>query len=340
MKNQLNRLLTLLFAAALLIAMIGCDDPESVILDQILENVPSYQSPYTGGLQRIGTVKNFGLNLDSPVAIEWNGQHLYMLADSRNGQYLFTVDRNTGIATFVNRGAMNLGGDFSQGRSFTQVLYVEPTDMTWIPFPDHYVKGVDYFDGYTGNMVASCPILDSIVFINIDTGTAGRLSRLRDFCLTTENGSPQYAGPRGLAFDGEELFTGALLLDSPKNNAELLRVTGNYRCASPLNENPLNFGVGEAAPYALCFDQQYLYMSGSDTRALYIIDRHIGTAHFVADWYFVEMPEGFRTHELGDILNIKENMRGNIWITGLAHDGTDMFAIEAFTSGLYKLERQ
>ena len=52
------------------------------------------------------------------------------------------------------------------------------------------------------------------------------------------------------------------------------------------------------------------------------------------------MPEGFTRHELGDILNIEANTRGSIWITGLAHDGTDMFAVDGFTNKLYKLERK
>ena len=342
MRHLTNLLLTLILTA---LAFTGCGDtPESIVLDQILREMSTYESPYTGGLKHVGTIKDFGLNLDDPVAIEWNGKQLYMLADygkfQNAAQYLFTLDRNTGVATFVKQSTKNLGGSLGQGRGFTQVHYVSPNDMTWVTPPDHYIEGIDYPIGYTGDMIAACPRLNSLVVLDLETGLASRLSWKKDFCLPTENGRPQYVAPRGIAFDGVELFIGAFSQNS-SSDSELLRVsTGNFRCATPLNENPLQFGVGEITPYALCFDQQYLYMSGSDTRALYVIDRQTGLAHFVADWYFTPMPEGFRIHESGGILDIERNARGNIWITGLAHDGTDMFAVDGFTDGLYKLEKR
>ena len=191
MLKRFATLLTLLTALTIT-SFLGCGDaPESIVLDQIIREVSSFESPYTGGLEPVETVDNFGLNLDDPTALEWNGKTLYMLADhgklGKPGQYLFTLDRHTGIAAFVNRSAKDLGGSF-HGRSFTQVLHVEPTDMTWIPSAN--------------SMMASCPILDSIVFLNLETGFASRMSWLRDFGLTNEDGSPQYAGPRGIAFDG------------------------------------------------------------------------------------------------------------------------------------------
>ena len=330
MKRQPKLLLSILLTALIITTFLGCGDtPEAIVLDQILQEVSSVHSPYTGGLQPVGTVDNFGLNLTVPIAIEWNGKTLYMLADhgkfQNKSQYLFTLDRHTGVAAFVNSSARDLGGSF-HGRGFTQVLHVEPRDMTWIP---------------PGNMLAACPVLDSIVFLNIETGFASRISWSRDFGLTNEDGSPQYAGPRGIAFDGQELFIGAVRLDSDRKNAELLRVnTGHYRYAKPLSENPLNFNVGEAAPRTLCFDQQYLYMSGADTNALYIINRQTNITHYVANWHFTTMPEGFRTHRLGDILNIEGKYRCRIQITGLAFDGTDMFGVDACTNKLYKLERK
>ena len=329
MKPRLNLLILLI--TLLTISFLGCGDtPESIILDQIIREVSNVHSPYTGGLEPIGTVDNFGLNLDTPVAIEWNGKTLYMLAEhgiNRNAsQYLFTLDPHTGVAAFVNHSARNLGGSF-HGRSFTQVLHVEPRDMTWIPSAN--------------SMMASCPVLDSIVFLNIETGFASRMSWLRDFGLTNEDGSPQYAGPRGIAFDGQELFIGAVRLDSDRKNAELLHINiPIYQHAKPLSENPLTFNVGETSPRALCFDQQYLYMSAGDSHALYIIDRQTSLAHYVADWHFTTMPKGFTTHRLGDIFDIKNNTRGNIQITGLAYDGTDMLGVDAFTNKLYKLERK
>ena len=329
MKHQL--LLTILLTTLTITTFLGCGDtPESIILDQIIREVSSFESPYTGGLQPVGTVNNFGLNLKVPTAIEWNGKQLYMLADfgrlGKPGQYLFTLDRHTGIAAFVNRNAKDLGGSF-HGRSFTQVLHVEPRDMAWIPSAN--------------SMMASCPVLDSIVFINLETGFASRMSWSRDFGLTNEDGSPQYAGPRGIAFDGQELFIGAVRIDSNRKNAELLRIdTAHYKYAEPLSENPLNFSVGEPSIRALCFDQQYLYMSGADTNALHIIDRQTGIAHYVANWHFTTMPEGFTIHKLGYTLNIKKNTMGRIQIDGLAYDNTDMFAVDAFTNKLYKLERK
>ena len=278
MLKRFATLLTLL-TTLIITSFLGCGDtPEAIVLDQILQEASRFHSPYTGGLEPVGTVDNFGLNVNNPTALEWNGKTLYMLADhgklGKPAQYLFTLDRHTGVAAFVNRSARDLGGSF-HGRSFTQVLHVSPTDMTWVG------------DG----MMASCAILDSIVYLDIETGFASRMSWLRDFGLTNEDGSPQYAGPRGIAFDGQELLIGALRLDSDRKNAELLRVQ-LYKYAKPLSENPLNFSVGEAVPRALCFDQQYLYMSGAQTNALYIIDRQTSIAHYVAKWHFTTMPEG------------------------------------------------
>ena len=330
MKRQPKLLLSILLTALIITTFLGCGDtPEAIVLDQIIQEVSSFESPYTGGLQPVGTVDNFDLNLDDPTALEWNGKTLYMLADSGKfqnaSQYLFTLDRHTGVAAFVNRSARDLGGSF-HGRNFTQVLHVEPRDMTWIPSAN--------------SMMAACPVLDSIVFLNLETGFASRMSWIRDFGLTNEDGSPQYAGPRGIAFDGQELFIGALRLNSDRKNAELLRIGELYKYAKPLSENPLTFSVGESTPRALCFDGQYLYMSAGDSYALYIIDRQTSIAHYVADWHFTTMPEGFTTHRLGDILNIERNTRGNIQISGLAFDGTDMFGVDAFTNKLYKLERK
>ena len=340
MRHLTNLLFTFLLT---IFVFLGCGDtPEGIVLEQILREASTYESPYTGGLIRVGSAKSFGLDLDDPTAIEWNGEQLYMLADAgkfeRSAQYLFTLERTTGVATFVNRGAVNLGGSF-HGRSFTQVLYVAPTDMTWVTPPDHYIEGIDYPVGYTGEMFASCPVLDSIVVLHLDTGTAGRLSWLRDFCLTDENGRPQFEAPKGIAFDGEKVITGGF--NQKDMDVELLHVKPSiYRCAEPLNENQLKFGVNDYLPYALTFDytQQHLYMSGADTYALYIIDRDTSVAHFVANWYYTEMPKGYRMHEVGQLINIEKDTLGNINITGLAHDGVDMFAVDGFTDALYKLE--
>ena len=77
------------------------------------------------------------------------------------GQYLFRVDRELGTAQKVNSGARDLGGSFTQGRSFTQVRHVRPNDLAW---------STD-----SNEMFATCLVLDMIVSIDIVSGFAGRL---------------------------------------------------------------------------------------------------------------------------------------------------------------------
>ena len=76
-------------------------------------------APNTLYYRRVGNVQNFGSGVDDPVALEWNGTDLYMLADRgvypNEGQYLFRVDKETGQATMVNPGARDLGGSFGGG---------------------------------------------------------------------------------------------------------------------------------------------------------------------------------------------------------------------------------
>ena len=196
MLKRFATLLTILLTAFTITIFSSCDGPESIVLDEILRENSTYNSPYTGGLIRIGTVKAFGNHIDRPVAIEWNGQTLYMLADhgknERRAKYLFRLDKNTGIAEFVNRSAVNLGGSFTSSRGFTQVLYVSPRSLTWMPAPKNGIEGIDYPIGYTGEMLAVCPVLDSVVTINIETGLAGRITFKKDFCLKTPERLPNH----------------------------------------------------------------------------------------------------------------------------------------------------
>ena len=154
---MLKRFATLLTLLTALFLFNACDDAPQItkpIIDEILtEPKPVTQSRYTGGLQRIGTVKDFGGNINTPVAIEWNGKKLYMIAGELHNQYLYTVDRETGTAKVVNRNAKSLGGTF--------ILYeIEFKDMTWDPNTNQML-GVDH-RGY-----------GSIFPINLQTGFAG-----------------------------------------------------------------------------------------------------------------------------------------------------------------------
>ena len=341
---MLKRFATLLTLLTALFLFNACDDAPQItkpIIDEILTDpIPVTQSRYTGGLQRIGTVKNFGINIKDPIAIEWNGKSLYMLADhgrDRNeAQYLFKVDPNTGSATFVNRGAINLGGTFHGGRNFTQVGYVSPKDMTWIP--------------HTQEMIAICPVLDAIVSIDIETGLAGRITGKDDFCLRTEDGYRVLGAGNAISFDGLDFYmigtTQYSVSDGRPFLAQLFQLSDNLRCAIPLTDNPpIQFDVSESNPYALCSDGEHLYMSGGGNQALYIMNRQTGVAYLIAHYHFTPMPEGFSKHPNGNILNMTDpeypqGIVAQIQVTGLAFDGTDMFAVESFTNGLYKLEKR
>lgn len=95
-----------------MVFFIGCDDSSSIVLDEFLQEGPGILSPYTGELHRVGTVEKFNVGAKNPVALEWNGTDLYMLAYQglyqNRSQYLFQVDKETGEATLVNFGAPDL----------------------------------------------------------------------------------------------------------------------------------------------------------------------------------------------------------------------------------------
>ena len=259
--------------------------------------------------------------------------------------------KETGIATIINWGARDLGGSFSNGRGFTQVLYVSPTDMTWHP---------------DGKMLATCPILDSIVSIDLETGLAGRITFNKDFCLRHPEGDtdfhrefggyPVIGGANALAWTNQGLYMWGIsrrnmqLVDRGyRSFGAFYKISTYLKCATAIG-SPIFFGQptkgpdypdeGEAYAYAFSFDEEHLYMSGAFTHALYIINQQTGSLHFIANWHFTTMPEGYKTYESGGILNIEKNALEQIQITGLAYDGIDMFAIESSTNALYKLERK
>ena len=348
---MLKRFATLLTLLTALFLFKACDDAPQItkpILNEILTDpIPVTQSRYTGTLRRVGNVEKFGINAEYAVALEWNGSSLYMLADHGSypnlGQYLFTVNRDTGAAAFVNPGAMDLGGSFRQGRGFTQVLYVEPTDLVWLPPPLDPAQGPP---GYVGEMLAICPILDSIVSIDIETGFAGRINWEKGYCVLNETRDtvlePHIIHATALTHDGIGVVMSGITdvsVNSGFRSAELFRVSGNFRCATPVNSNPLqNFGVGESHVYTLCFDGEYLYMSGADTQSFYVLNRWTGEGTFISKWAFAEMPLGYEVHEDFGVFDVKENAYGGIWITGLAFDGQNMYAVCSFTNALYIVE--
>ena len=168
---------------------VGCDDAELMVSSALESSELTLESRYTGVLYRVGTLEKFGRNVEDPEALEWNGTDLYMIAQhgrwTNESDYLFTVSRETGKVTFVNPGARDFGGTFTQGRTFTQVRNVRPVDLSWNPVENR--------------MYGICPVLDAIVSIDIITGLAGRISWKEKFCLLDENGDPLIGGGVGLA---------------------------------------------------------------------------------------------------------------------------------------------
>ena len=338
-----RKLFLLIFLVA--VALVGCDDPDLSVLDRVVSEAQPPVSSYTGELHRVGNVEKFGRNVESPDALEWNGESLYMLADHgswrNSGQYLFKVDKRTGEAVMVNGGAKNLGGSFTSSRGFTQVLYVSPSDMTWHP---------------DGQMFAVCPVLDSIVTIDLETGLAGRITFDKDFCLRYPEGDSEFdhefggypviGAGRALAWTEQGIFMWGISLRSTQLNERgflsfggLYELSDNWRCAIPIGE-PVYFGESDGSEgyaYSFCSDGEHLYMSGADTSALYVIDVDTGALTFVADWHFSEPPPGYAWHELG-IHDLEADVLGGIWITGLAFDGQDMYAVCGFTDALYIVE--
>ena len=348
---MLKRFATLLTLLTALFIFNACDDAPQItepIINEILtEPIPTTQSRYTGKLRRVGTVKQFGVRAESPDALEWNGDSLYMLADHgswrNSGQYLFKVDKETGEAVKVNPGAKDLGGSFSQGRGFTQVLYVSPSDMTWDPIGQQ--------------MFAVCPVIDSIVAIDLETGLAGRISWKKDYCLRYPEGDtdfdkefggyPVIGGGIALAWTHQGIYMWGMSRRSTALNERgfpsfgaFYEISDNWTCAIPVGD-PVEFGqgkIGESHAYSLCEANGQLYMSGADTRALYIVDPNTGDLTLVADWAFSEIPQGYAIHESGGIHDLENDVLGGIWITGLTFDGQDMFAVCGFTDALYIVE--
>ena len=336
-------LLGLLISLNILLIFPGCEDAD-LMLRPLVQNEPA---PYTGRLIPVGNVKQFGVNAQNAIALEYANGQLYMLANHGSGrnraQYLFTVDSNTGLAEIVNTGATNLGGDFRQGRGFTQTNYVAPVDMT--------------YDGTA--MYAICPVIDSVVSIDLETGFAGRITFDKDFCLRYPEGET-FSGsvvigagkaivstPNGYYMWGVSGRSQAFINNGHRSFGAFYQLSNNLRCATPIGDR-VHYGQpsvgeypdeGETHAYSLEYDGQYICMSGADTQSLYILNELTGKTTLISKWSFAETPDGYEIHEGFGILDIEQNTYGGLWITGLAYDGQTMFAICGFTDRLYKLER-
>ena len=322
---MLKRFATLLTLLTALFLFNACDDAPQItktIIDEILtEPIPVTQSRYTGRLLPIGE-RNFGSNIEDPVAIEWNGQQLYMIAGGLHNQYLFTVDRQTGIATVVNRNAKSLGGTF-------MIYEIEFKDMTWDPNTNQ-MFAVDY----RGN--------GAIHPINLQTGFAGRKVSRKAFGLYKPNGYPVIGSPIAIAYTEQNFHMWGWNV-SPNFGA--LYEIPNLNTATPIGERKIYANGDETTAYSLCYDGEFLYMSGADTQSLYIIDPKTADLYFIAKWQYTQMPRGIRKYDETHYINMTDpeyptGITGQIWITGITYDGTNMYAVDSFSDALYKLEKR
>lgn len=329
-----RKLLLTISLITLTFIFLSCGDETNLILDNVLQNENiTPKSDYTGRLIRIGNAEDFNISITTPIAIEWTGDTLYMIADygryPNHGIGLFELDRSTGVAT----GGGNLGG-FARGQNFTQVLNFSPNDMVWIP--------------ERKTMLAVCGVLDSILRINLETGRAERITFEKDFCLRTDDGYPVIGAGNGLGYDGINLYMTSVSRgwQPPRegetepwyrNVSEFYSIDSSYRCATFIGD-VVSIDLGKVQATSLCFDGQNMYMAG-DKSSFSIIDRNTGIVHFISEFYFDPMPTGYTTHKLG-VLHIEKNTVGLIDVTGLAYDGENMYAVDALTDALYMLEKQ
>ena len=192
----------------------GCDSADIVI--DVLDR--DEVSRYTGVLHRVGSVQRFGSGANDPVALEWNGIDLYMIAEQgyypSEGDYLFRVNREDGTGEKVNPGARDLGGSFVQGRTFTQVKGVSINDLAWSG------DGPGLFGTW---------LRHEIVVMDIDTGLAGRGAGKLSYCLEDRGRDPV---PYALSHNGFDFYMLSATRDlNDKKIVELTRT--DLRCAFP-----------------------------------------------------------------------------------------------------------
>ena len=325
-----------LFLILFVFCFLGCDD--TAVIKPLLEEAPSVVSRYTGELTRVGMLKNFGSNVGDAAALEWNGESLYMIAEmgasTSRGEYLFRLDKETGLATVVNGSAIDLGGSFRGGLSFTQVYGVDPWDMVWLPPPD----------GYEGVMLATCPKLRQIVEIDLETGFAKRLTRNKGYCLLDESRTTVFEEEvvlsRGIGFLNGQLYASGVkernIAPNPRI-VEIFLVGYNFRCFLDLPQAD-GAGIGPWAPLAMSSDGHQMYMAGEGPYGLYVLDLDTGKQTLVAEWYIPVLPDGYTRYDAYYYHHIESNTMGRIDITGLAFDGEQMYAVDHWTNALYVLE--
>ena len=325
----------------------GCDDAE-MMMEPVIDSLVDSESVsrYTGVLHRVGDVERFGSGANDPVALEWNGTDLYMLAEQGNypyeGQYLFKVDKDLGRAQKVNSGARDLGGSFAQGRSFTRVLYVSPNDLSW-----NWVKE---------EMFGVCFVIDEVVSIGLDSGIADRTGGELSYCLEGKEGIPQGFT---LGYNGLDFYTLAKTHSvAGRNVFGLFRLSGSFGCVYPVAE-VITFQLDKFYPDSMCWIENEMYVSERLNGALCIIDLEMGGLDLVARWTYNELPPGHYIQEMdtGDdsgFTHMPDDYDGSGYqyvnrvanlgfkfpsIRGIAFDGQDMYAVDYFTDALYRVGR-
>ena len=348
--NMQRRLFVSIMICVLWISFIGCDEAEQMVAP-VIESLDDRASAerlvaggYTGKLVRVGSIIKFGSGIHKPKALEWNGETLYMIASQgrfeSERQFLCTVDRETGKASIVNPSAYNLGGSFGRGRGFTQVLGVRPNSMAWIPDQNA--------------MVTLCPVLDTIVGIDLERGYATRGSWDEGFCIegTDERVDAGFA----LGYDGKTLW---MPVDRLYEFVE-----DTTRCVKLSNmPDVFHDGPGTVYPQSMSWDGENMYLSGSfRTNALHILDLQTGIPMEVGKWRYAELPPGVVItdkniyKDVSDLTQMPEDRvdgstygywnqtEGYVFdfpdVTGIAFDGQNMYAVCHFTDALYRLERR
>lgn len=322
----------------------GCDSAVTLTEPVLNALERGSESRYTGVLHRVGSVELFRCGANDPIALEWNGTDLYMIAEfgyyPSEGEYLFRIDRETGIGEMVNAGARDLGGSFTQGRTFTQVKGVSVSDLAW--------SGVD--SGLFGTWLRN-----EIVVVDIDSGLAGRGAGKLSFCFEERDRNPV---PYAISHDG----FGFYMLSGTRNSDDkkILELTEiNGQCVSLVVEVwNLEFG-SDLRPIAMCWDGKGMYVSEMHTRSLCILDLETGILSPVDFWTYASIPPG---HYIQDKHTAKDtgftempldhdgknyfyvNRARNVGfdfpdITGIAFDGQDMYAVDYFTDALYRVGR-
>ena len=266
--------------------LFGCDDAQqmvSPVIDGDTVGVvetpfPSVDSRYSAILHRVSDVERFGSGVYSPVALEWNGSDFYMLAEhgyhQSAGQYLFKVDRYSGVAEKVNPGARDLGGSFAQGRTFTQVFHVYPRDLAW--------------SSLSSRMFAACFVIDKIVSIDIESGLADRITDEKiSYCLEGDERVPQVFA---FAHDGIDFYASSKV-DNFSSEIILSRVSSDFSCLIPIAE--IRSSEAERIrPISMCWDGKAMYLSENNMSSLYLLDLETGDLHVVGKWVYGVLPPG------------------------------------------------